>query len=95
MYRHVDTVRKRFEIERRRPGVVHDDGCALAVRDLGDCGDVLHFKGEGTGGLNHHDGGVGAHQCLDARADQRIVELDFDAKAREEPPAHAPHRAIG
>ena len=49
----------RVEIERRRPGVVEDDGDAFLMRGCGDRRHVLDFEGERAGAFQEHRFGFG------------------------------------
>ena len=67
------------EIERRRPGIVHQHDRALGMGGGGDRRDVLHLEGLRARRLDEHRAGVRLDQLRDAGADQRIVIGGLDA----------------
>ena len=80
---HVDAVLERLEVERRRPGIVHDDDGAAGMRRLGDRRNVLHLVGVRARRFREHQFGVGLHQARYAGADLGVVILDLDAHPLE------------
>ena len=52
--RQIDAVIERAEIERRRPGIVHQHQRAFGVRGRGDRRDVLHLEAQRAGRFDEH-----------------------------------------
>ena len=78
--RDVDAVVVRAEIERRRPGVVHDDRAAARMDRARDRRNVLDLEGERAGALDIDGPGVRPHQVRDMRAERGIVIGGLDAE---------------
>ncbi|MCY1426374.1 hypothetical protein D9M71_421930 [compost metagenome] len=81
-------------MHRSAPGVVEHHQRAVGVGDLGDAGHVLHLEGQGAGGFEEDDTGVGANQFGDAAADQRVVVGGLDAEALERLVAEGAGRVV-
>ncbi len=61
----VDAGIERAEVERGRPGIVHQHGRAFGVRGRSNRRDVLHFETERSRRLDENGAGVFAHQAGD------------------------------
>ena len=92
--RHVDAVLERPEVERARPGVVHQQPQLALGGDARDRRDVLHLEGLRAGAFGEDEARVGAHEIGDAGADQRIVVRRLDAELRQHVVAELARRLI-
>ena len=94
--REIDAVVERAEIERRRPGIVHQDQRAFGVRGLGDGGGVLHFEAQRARRFEIDRAGVRAGiSSAIAAPIERIVIGRRDAEPREDAVAEIARRPIG
>ena len=91
---HVHAVLERAEVERRGPRVVQDHERAAVARRGGDRRDVLDLERLRARRLEVHHPGVRTDQGGDPRADQRVVEGDVHAEAREDQRAELARRAV-
>ena len=95
--RQIDAMAQRLEIERRRPGIVHQDrspaaSIVVAMGGFDDGGDVLNLEGEGAGALAEHRPRVGPQMRPDVIAG-RVIAGD-DAQPLEHPVAEIARRFI-
>ena len=93
--RQIDAEVERAEIERRRPGIVHQHQRALGMRGFGDGGDVLHLEAERARRFGEHHARVRLHQCGNAAADQWIVIGGRHAEPGQDLVAESARRSIG
>ena len=91
----IDAVVERTEVERARPGVVHEHERALRVRRAGDGGDVLHFEAQRARRFQIDGARVLLHQRGDSGPDERIVVGGGDAEPGEDLVAKRARRPIG
>jgi hypothetical protein len=85
---------KRAEVERRRPGIVHQHDGAFGVRRAGDGRDVLHFETERSRRLDENRARVFPHQSGDRCAKQGVVIGHSDVEPREDAVAKHPRRSV-
>ena len=93
--RQVDAFGECLEVQRRRPGVVHQDGQAALVRSGGDGGNVLHFQGLRARRLDEDRARVRPEHAGDAGADQRIVIGRLDPEPGQHAVAERAGGAVG
>ncbi len=92
--RKVDAFVEGTEIERARPGIVHEHHRALGVGGCRDRRHVLDLERQRARRLHEHRAGVRLHQRGNAGADQRVIIGGGDAVAREHAVAEFPRRLI-
>ena len=91
----IDAEIERAEIERRRPGIVHQHERASGVRRRGDRRDVLHLETQRARRFDENRARVRSRiNPAIAPPSQRIVIGGGHAEAREHPVAKRPRRAI-
>ncbi len=93
--RDVDAVIERPEVERARPGIVHQHDRVLRMRRRGDRRDVLHLEGERARRLGEHSARVRLQQKGNAVADARVVVGRRHAQTRQHGVAERARRAVG
>ena len=91
----IDTVVERTEVDRARPGVVHEHERAPCVSRAGDGGDVLHFEAQRARRFQIDGARVLLHQRGDSGPGQRIVVGRGDAEPGEDLVAERARRPIG
>ena len=93
--REVDAFFQRAEIERARPGIVHQhDRAARRARPLAIAGTSCTSNDSEPGDSTEHRAGIRLHQRGDAAADQRIEIGRGDARAVEHGVAEIARRPI-
>ena len=91
----IDTMIERPEIERRRPGIVHQHQRTIGMRGFGDRRHVLHFEGERARRFQIDGTRVRLQQLGNAGPDAGIVIRGGDAEPRQDLSAKIPCRPIG
>jgi hypothetical protein len=88
-------VLQRLEIQRRRPGIVHQHARAFLVRNRRYGRDVLHLEALRTGRFGEHGARIRLEQFCNVFAERRIVIGRFNAHALEHAVAERARRPVG
>ena len=94
MDREVDAEIERAEIERARPGIVHEHEGAFGMRRRGNRRDVLHLETQRTGRFDEDGAGIFPNQRVDPAADEGIVIGGGDAEPGQDLVAKRPRRSV-